>query len=175
MRRAAACLLHGLLLLTPAALAGSCGRDAAAGVPCVDRISPTTGSIAGGQLITVHGANLWPDTKEQADPHSPPITVTIAGQPCAVQPVLSISTKLVCKTPPYAGADLGRVQAASLPRRKKGCASPRHLPVSITTREGLGGVITDRWNIDSGSRARCAQLAKRKMHIDDETSTANKT
>ena len=67
MRRAAACLLHGLLLLTPAALAGSCGRDAAAGVPCVDRISPTTGSIAGGQLITVHGAgHLVPSTRPAA-------------------------------------------------------------------------------------------------------------
>ena len=31
------------------------------GAPCVEKVTPNRGSIAGGQLVALEGRNLWPD------------------------------------------------------------------------------------------------------------------
>ena len=45
-------------------------------------MKPTSGSLLGGQLLTIHGANLIPDERAHADPHEPPVQVLVGGQPC---------------------------------------------------------------------------------------------
>ena len=64
----------------------------------VNHINPDKGSLAGGQLVTIKGTDLTP---ESPDPLIPATVVTIGGVPCDIVKVLSTSSKLVCKTRPF--------------------------------------------------------------------------
>ena len=87
--------------------------------PCVDEVKPTSGSLLGGQLLTIHGANLIPDERAHADPHDPPVQVLVGGQPCEIEPIFSTESKLVCRTPPFlAGGAAERLSAAVLPHHR---------------------------------------------------------
>ena len=71
----------------------------AATTPRVDYIRPNSGSVAGGQLVSIHGVHLQ---LESSDPLVPATTVTIGGVACDVQRVLSTAKRVVCRTRPYA-------------------------------------------------------------------------
>ena len=78
--------------------------------PVVDYIRPNSGSLAGGQLVAVHGANLQADW---LDAHTPATIVTIGGVPCDVERVLSSAKRVVCRTRPY-WSQAGLESASSL-------------------------------------------------------------
>ena len=112
--------------------------------PCVDRVSPNTGSIAGGQFLFLHGTNLLPTSP---DPLVPAAVVSIGGTPCDVQRVISSSVRLVCRTRAYTGAAIGQLDgvASAAPRwYDSGCASG-NVAVSVQVL-GVGGNIMAAWN-----------------------------
>ena len=124
---------HVLLLIAlclQQATGKSCKRDHLAAGPCVDYISPVSGSLAGGQLVSIHGINLLP---ESPDPLVPASVVKIGGVTCDVKRVLSSSVKLVCKTRPAQYSASGEVMR-SCSRIELG---PRH-----RSRDALGNQRT---------------------------------
>ena len=137
-----------LLLLwgVPLSLAASCKRDGPPNGPCVDLISPNSGSLAGGQLLSIYGTNLLP---ESPDPLTPAAVVTVGGIQCDLLRVMSSSVKLVCKTRPHAALrQLNGVASSNPIWYDRGCdIGAQPVVVSVL---GLGGDITGRWN--AGSR-----------------------
>ena len=136
-----------LALLAAAVAWNSCGKNGGDG-PCVDRISPTAGGLAGGQLLFIYGTNLQP---EAPDPLVPASVVTIGGTACDVQRVLSSGTRLVCRTREYSGfpvADMEGVIHGTPRWHDRGCDSGKQA-VSVTVK-GVGGNIMGQWN--AGSR-----------------------
>ena len=129
---------------SPVAAWQSCEKNGHATNPCVDRISPATGSLAGGQLIFIYGTNLQP---EAPDPLVPAAAITIGGTPCDVQRVLSSGTRLVCKTRAYSGFpvdELNGVVAGSPRWHDRGCDSgDQAVDVKVL---GVGGNIMGKWN-----------------------------
>ena len=140
--RSAVCLV----LLLPVAVRPSCEEDgpAVGQGPCVDRIQPTTGSLAGGTLLYVMGTNLLP---ESPNPTVAAATVTIGGTECDIERSLSTSVRLACRTRPYSGFPLGALEGAvyGVPRwADRGCDSgQQHVAVSVL---GMGGLIMASWN-----------------------------
>ena len=125
---------------------GWCRRDGPTDGPCVDLISPTSGSLAGGQLVSIKGTNLLP---ESPDPLIPAAVVTIGGVPCVVQRVMSSSEKLVCKTgATTSSTSLDGVASWHPGWRGRGCEQ-KETDVSVKVL-GVGGIITHRWNAGSG-------------------------
>ena len=138
-------LAQGLLFLLPAAvLAGSCARDGAAGVPCVDHISPTSGSLSGGTLVSLSGTFLLP---EAPDPLTPAAVVMIGATPCDIQRVMSSSVKLVCKTRAFVGANTSKLDGVltSKPRWSDRACESGQQAVSVHVL-GWGGNIMASWN-----------------------------
>lgn len=137
-----------LLLVTSQHAAGrsSCTQDGPSDTPCVDRVTPNTGSLAGGTLLFLHGTNLLP---EAPDPLVPAAQVTVGGVACDIQRVMSSSAKLVCRTGPSAAFDLLDGLVAGTPRwHDRGCDAGRQaVTVSVL---GVGGDIMAKWN--AGSR-----------------------
>ena len=139
-----------LSFLTAAAVAwNSCEKNGPAegGGPCVDRISPTTGSLVGGQLVFIYGTNLQP---EAPDPLVPASVVTIGGTACDVQRVLSSGTRLACRTREYSGfpaADMEGVVHGTPRWHDRGCDSGKQA-VSVLVK-GVGGNIMGQWNAAS--------------------------
>ena len=138
-----------ILALWVVGVAGWCRRDGPANGPCVDRVFPKSGSLAGGTLVSIYGKNLLPE--HPTSPLTPSAVVTIGGTPCDLQRVMSSSTKLVCKTRAYLGA--GSQTASELLAgvapwepgwRDRGC-EPGRQPVSVVVLD-VGGDITGAWN-----------------------------
>ena len=64
----------------------------------VDYVKPNSGSLAGGQLVSVHGRGLLP---QSSDLLVPATVITIGGVPCDIQRVMSTDRRVVCETRPY--------------------------------------------------------------------------
>lgn len=120
----------------------------------VDFVTPNSGSLAGGQLVAVHGSGLQVDS---ADPLTPATVVTIGGQPCDIERVMSSGTRVVCRTRPYWSYP-GLASAAGLDGTGSyypgwpdpGCLSSR-LPVVVTV---LGPTATPRRRPTTTARRR---------------------
>ena len=122
----------------------------------VDRVTPDVGSLAGGQLLTVHGSGLMP---EPTNPVLPATVVTIGGVPCDIQRTLSTGARLVCKTRPFPGAGLAKLNgvATQFSGRDRGCSGLDQV-VSVVV-NGVGGDIRLAWN---SPRSRCRRGANRE-------------
>ena len=139
-------LLRGTILLALIVTTAATCNSATSG-PCVDRVQPNSGSLAGGQFFYIHGSNLLPPSP---DPLVPAAVVTIGGTPCDIERVLSSSVRLVCRTRAYTGAPVGQLDgvASSAPRwYDSGCASQQQA-VSVLIL-GVGGNIMAAWNAAS--------------------------
>jgi hypothetical protein len=63
--------------------------------PEVHSITPTSGSICGGTVLTVYGSNLTNATNSSSN-----VSVQIAGLPCAIR--MASDTEIICITPAFA-------------------------------------------------------------------------
>jgi hypothetical protein len=117
------------------------------------------------------------------NPLQPWATVTIGGRPCEIEPIMSTSSRLVCRAPPSARADLGlmplqrRAFADFFRSKEKQCVPGGSTkwntePIVLRMRDGSGGDLTDTsWNKGWWCAHRAAHGSCHYKYQEDSTPT----
>ena len=127
--------------------------DTETGRPRVDSVEPNVGSLLGGTLLTIRGANLMPSQPPGkavniSEPLSPLVSVNIGqrdGPRCAVDPLLSSATALICLVPPAAsGAHARMIRRGTVVNQGTCGTASNEVYVKILNE---GGAVSDpTWN-----------------------------
>ena len=123
------------------------------GRPRVDSVEPSVGSLLGGTLLTIRGANLMPPwllgtAINISELLLPPVSVNIGqrdGPRCAVDPMLSSATALICLVPPAASDEHVRAIRRGAPMNQDKCGATSN-KVYVKVLDHGGAVSDPTWN-----------------------------
>lgn len=135
-----------------------------AGVPTLSSVTPTTGSVAGGTLLTLSGNGFTPD-----------ISISMAYQSCNIRSISQ--TQVTCVTPPYftAEADIqitaGSITFPVIKFQYTDAATPTITSISPQTGSAGNNIVISGTGFDTNNSGNKVTVGDKDCTVSSSTAT----